>query len=109
MGESSLVIPDDIGVLNAPVKEDDNGIGYLLDKQLSAWVQTGGILSNKISSLNTRIESSNKKISQLETQLEQKEAELKNKYATMQGTLNSLESQQTSISNWANSGNNNNR
>ena len=87
----------------------DNGIGYLLDKQLSAWVQTGGILSNKISSLNTRIESSNKKISQLETQLEQKEAELKNKYATMQGTLNSLESQQTSISNWANSGNNNNR
>jgi flagellar hook-associated protein 2 len=85
----------------------DNGIGYLLDKQLSAWVQTGGILSNKISSLTTRIDASNKKISQLETQLEQKEAELKNKYATMQGTLNSLESQQTSISNWANQGNNN--
>ena len=85
----------------------DNGIGYLLDKQLSAWVQTGGILSNKISSLTTRIDASNKKITQLETQLEQKEAELKNKYATMQGTLNSLESQQTSISNWANQGNNN--
>ena len=85
----------------------DNGIGYLLDKQLSAWVQTGGILSNKISSLTTRIDASNKKITQLETQLEQKEAELKSKYATMQGTLNSLESQQTSISNWANQGNNN--
>ena len=85
----------------------DNGIGYLLDKQLSAWVQTGGILANKISSLTTRIDASNKKITQLETQLEQKEAELKSKYATMQGTLNSLESQQTSISNWANQGNNN--
>ncbi len=85
----------------------DNGIGYLLDKQLTAWVQTGGIIATKLSSLNTRIESSNKKISQLETQLEEKEADLKSKYATMESTLNSLESQQTSISNWANSSNSN--
>ena len=85
----------------------DNGIGYLLDKQLSAWTQTGGIISTKNSALKSRIDSSNSKITKLQSQLDDKEAELKSKYSTMESTLNSLESQQTTISNWANSFNNN--
>jgi len=86
----------------------DNGIGYKLDKQLSAWVQSGGIIANKTSSLDRSIKSSNDKISKLETQLDQKEAELKQKYSSMEGTLNSLNSQSTTISNFSkqNSGNN---
>ena len=84
----------------------DSGIGYLLDRQLTAWVQSGGIISTKTSSLDTKIKASNTKITRLETQLDNKEAELKRKYASMEGSLNSLESQQNSINNFSNSLNN---
>jgi flagellar hook-associated protein 2 len=79
----------------------DNGIGYKLDQQLTAWVQSGGILSTKTSSLDKNIKSSNDKIAKLETQLDAKEAELKRKYASMESTLNSLDSQSTTISNFS--------
>ncbi|MBP5158604.1 MAG: flagellar filament capping protein FliD [Treponema sp.] len=77
----------------------DDGIAYMLDKQASSWVQAGGIISSKMSTLNTQIESSNKKISELQVQLDKKESNLKAKYSNMEGTLNSLESQQKSIEN----------
>ena len=79
----------------------DSGIGYTLDKQLEAWTKTGGIISTKASSLKSRIDSSNTKITQLQKQLDKKEAELKSKYSAMESTLNSLEGQKSTISNWA--------
>ncbi len=84
----------------------DSGIGFLLDRQLSSWIQSGGIISSKTSALDTQIKNSNTKISKLETQLEAKEAELKSKYASMEGSLNSLESQSNSLNNFSNSLNN---
>ncbi len=78
----------------------DSGVAYQLDKQLSAYTQTGGILSMKTSSLDNKIKSSEKKISKLESQMDEKEASLKNKYSQMESSLNSLESQQNSISNF---------
>ncbi|MCM1321986.1 MAG: flagellar filament capping protein FliD [Bacteroides sp.] len=78
----------------------DNGIAYLLDKNLQAYVQTGGILSTKTNGLNSKIQTSEKQIQKLETQVAAKEQELKRKYGQMQGTLNSLESQSNSISNF---------
>ena len=87
----------------------DSGIGYRLDKQITAYVQTGGIFAMKTSALDTKIKSSEQKISKLESQMEQKEAELKNKYGQMEGTLNSLESQQSAITNFSNRNNNTNR
>lgn len=85
----------------------DSGIGYKLDKQLTAYVQSGGVFSMKTSSLDSRIKSSEQKISRLETQMDDKEAELKNRYGQMEGALNSLESQQNTIKNFSNRGNNN--
>lgn len=82
----------------------DSGIGYRLDKQLSAYVQTGGIFALKNSSLDTKIKASEQKITRLETQMERKEADLRNKYGQMEGALNSLESQQNTISNFSNRG-----
>lgn len=79
----------------------DDGIGIKLDKQLTAWVQSGGILATKTSALDRSIKNSNEKISKLETQLDAKEADLKNKYNSMQGTLNNLESQSATISNFS--------
>ena len=84
----------------------DSGIGYALDRQLTAWVQTGGIIASKTSTLESQIKTSNTKITRLQTQLDDKEADLKNKYASMEGTLNSLESQQTTITNFTNANTN---
>ncbi len=57
----------------------DTGIAYKLDKQLSAYTQTGGILAMKTSSLDSKIKSSETKITKLENQMAKKEAELRNK------------------------------
>lgn len=85
----------------------DSGIGYRLDKQLTAYVQSGGIFATKTSALDSRIKSSEQKIARLETQMDDKEAELRSKYGQMEGALNSLESQQNTIKNFSNRGNNN--
>ncbi|MCK9169349.1 MAG: flagellar filament capping protein FliD [Treponema sp.] len=85
----------------------DTGIAYRLDKELTAYVQTGGVIASKTNNLDSKIKTSESKIVKLETQMDQKEQELKQKYASMEGSLNSLESQQTTISNFSkqNSGN----
>jgi flagellar hook-associated protein 2 len=85
----------------------DSGIAYRLDKELTAYVQTGGIIASKTSNLDSKIKTSESKVAKLETQMDQKEQELRQKYASMEGSLNSLESQQSTISNFSkqNSGN----
>lgn len=83
----------------------DSGIGYALDKQLTSWVQNGGIISNKNSTIAGRIKASESKIQRLETQLASKESQLRSKYGQMEGTLNSLNSQSSTISNFANQNN----
>lgn len=79
----------------------DSGIGYNLDRTLTAYVQSGGILAGKTSTLDKQIKASEQKIAKLETQLDRKEAELKAKYGQMESTLNSLESQSNSINNFS--------
>jgi len=78
----------------------DTGIAYKLDKQISAYTQTGGILAMKTSSLDSKIKNSENKIAKLENQMAKKEADLRNKYSQMEGSLNSLEAQQNTISNF---------
>ena len=78
----------------------DSGIAYKLDKQISAYTQTGGIFALKTSSLDSKIKSSEQKVTKLESQMATKEAELRNKYSQMEGSLNSLEAQQNTISNF---------
>ena len=79
----------------------DSGIAYNLDKQISAYTQTGGIISLKSSNLDSKIKKSEKTIARLEIQMDEKEAQLKNQYGKMEGALNSLESQRDSISNFS--------
>lgn len=80
----------------------DSGIGFNLDRQLTAYVQSGGILATKNSTLDRQVKASEQKIASLETQLARKEAELKSKYGQMESTLNSLENQSNSINNFNN-------
>ena len=78
----------------------DEGIAYKLDKQITAYTQTGGIIALKTSTLDSKIKSSQTRITKLEDQMDKKEAELKQKYSTMQGSLSNLENQQTTINNF---------
>lgn len=78
----------------------DSGIAYKLDKQITAYTQTGGILALKTSTLDSKIKNSESKIARLEDQMDDKEAQLRSKYSQMEGTLSSLESQQNAISNF---------
>ena len=78
----------------------DSGIAYKLDKQITAYTQTGGILATKISTMDSKIKSSEKNITKLEDQMNTKEADLKRKYSQMEGSLNSLEDQQNTINNF---------
>lgn len=85
----------------------DTGIAYLMENNLRAFTQTGGILSSKISTLDTKISSSEDKIASLEEKLEDKEAQYKRQYGQMESSLSSLESQSTAIENFSNQQNNN--
>ena len=78
----------------------DEGIAYKLDKQITAYTQTGGIIALKTSTLDSKIKSSQSRITKLEDQMEKKEAELRQKYSSMEGSLSSLENQQTTINNF---------
>ena len=80
----------------------DTGIAYLMEKNLQAYVQTGGILANKTRTLDTKISNSEKTIDRLETQLATKEQEYKIKFGNMESTLSNLESQSDSITNFNN-------
>jgi flagellar hook-associated protein 2 len=86
----------------------DSGVAYQLEQHLQAFVQTGGILALKRSTLDSKITTSQKQIERLETQVAKKEQELKTKYGSMESTLNSLQSQSDTITNFNNSNNSKN-
>ena len=82
----------------------DSGIGFSIDKQLTSWVQSGGIIATKNRGIDTKIKASETNIRRLETQISAKEAQLRSKYGQMEGTLNSLNAQSNTVSNFANNG-----
>ena len=82
----------------------DSGIGYAIDRQLTSWTQSGGIIASKNNGIDSKIKASESKIRRLETQLSSKESQLRNKYGQMDGTLNNLNAQSATVSNFANNG-----
>ena len=75
----------------------DSGIAYSLDTITRPYVETGGLLSMKTSSLDSRIEQDGRRIETLERQLAAKEASMRNQYAQMEGAYNRLEQLSTSL------------
>lgn len=85
----------------------DTGVAFKLDQQLTSWVRSGGVISNKTNILESNIKNTNKQITRLQTQIENKEAEIRRKYSNMEGSLNSLENQQNTLHNFSNQNNKN--
>ncbi|MBI9105220.1 MAG: flagellar filament capping protein FliD [Spirochaetales bacterium] len=82
----------------------DSGAAYKTQEYSKPFTGTNGIISYRISSLDSRIDRTERDIANYELKMIDKEAELKNKYATMEGNLNSMRQSSNSI----NSLNNNN-
>jgi flagellar hook-associated protein 2 len=79
------------------------GAAYSLDALLRPYVQTGGILSNRVAGTDTLIARSTREISDYEKRLTAKEAELKRKYGLMEGALSEMEKNSQTLKNFTNS------
>ena len=78
----------------------DAGVAFSLDALLRAYVQTGGILPSRVSTLDAQIKGSNKAIADYQVKLDDYLAELKKKYGQMSGALDQLQQNSNSINNF---------
>ena len=87
----------------------DTGIGVAVDNYIRPYVQTGGILSMKVATLDTQISQGEQENSRNYNQyLSRYESDIKRKYGAMEGALNSLEKSSQTIDNF-NKSNSSNR
>ncbi len=68
----------------------DSGVAYELDNYAKSYVETGGIISYKVTSLDTRIERANDDIDDYNVKLETREDELRREYGMMEGALSRM-------------------
>ena len=84
----------------------DNGAAYKTQEFMRPYTGTNGIISYRMTSLDSRIDRTEKDISSYELKLEDKEAELKTKYAVMEGNINAMQQSSNSLNNLNNNNNN---
>ncbi len=78
----------------------DSGAAFKLDALLRPYVQTGGILPQRASTLDTRIAQSNREITDYKARLDDYQAELKRKYAEMSSAMDNMQHSSQSIQNF---------
>ena len=84
----------------------DSGVGVTMDTFLRPYVQTGGIISMKLSTIDTQISSTNRRIESYNQYLIRYEQDLKRKYGAMESTLNSLEKSSSALERFNSNSNN---
>jgi flagellar hook-associated protein 2 len=77
----------------------DTGAAYQVDTYLKAYVETGGIVANRMSALDSSISRKEREIERYEEHLADYEAELRRKFGAMEGALNNLEESSRAIEN----------
>lgn len=70
----------------------DTGVAFLLDTYLNTYVRIGGVIADRLKTINQNLERKNDGIDDFEEKMEIKEAQLRREYGMMEGALNSLES-----------------
>jgi flagellar hook-associated protein 2 len=78
----------------------DSGVAFKLDALLRPYVQTGGILPQRVTTLDTQIAATDRSIADYKLKLEDYQAELKRKYAQMGSALDSMQKSSQSIQNF---------
>jgi flagellar hook-associated protein 2 len=87
----------------------DSGVAYSLENISKPYVETGGIISLKTGTIDSRITQDQRRIETLDRQLAAKEAALKLQYGQMEGAYNRMEQMSTSLDQFSQRSNNNNR
>jgi len=77
----------------------DSGAAYQVDTYLKAYVETGGIVSNRMAVLDNSIARKDREIERYHEHLEDYEAALRRKFGTMEGALDNLEKSSKAIEN----------
>jgi flagellar hook-associated protein 2 len=78
----------------------DAGAAFTLDALLRPYVQTGGILPQRVTTLDDQIARSNRSIADYKVKLDSDLADLKRKYSQMGSALDSLQQSSQSIQNF---------
>jgi len=79
----------------------DTGIAYNVDTLVKPFVETGGIISLKNSTLDSRINQDEKRIATLDRQLAAKEQDLRMQYARMESAYGRMEQMSKSLDNFS--------
>ena len=89
----------------------DTGIAFNLEKMTRPYVETGGLIALKTSSVDSRISQEQRRIDTMDRQLAAKERELKIQYGQMESAYSRMEQMSTSLDRFSqqNSNSNNNR
>jgi flagellar hook-associated protein 2 len=85
----------------------DTGVGFALDRAARPYVELGGIIAMRSSSIDTRVSASERRIESIDKQLEAKEASLRSQYGQMEGAYTRMERLSNSLDQFGrqNSGN----
>jgi len=77
----------------------DTGAAYQVDIYLKAYVETGGIVANRMAALDNSIARKDQEIERYNEHLADYEAELRRKFGAMEGALDNLEKSSRAIEN----------
>jgi flagellar hook-associated protein 2 len=86
----------------------DSGIAYSMEMLARPFVETGGIISLKTSTIDSKISQDERRIQSLDRQLAAKEASLKSQYGQMESAYARMERLGTSLDQFSQQNNNNN-
>jgi len=78
----------------------DTGVAFNVDTLVRPFVETGGIVALKTSTIDSRISQDERRISTLDRQLAAREAELRMQYARMEAAYARMEQMSTSLDNF---------
>ena len=78
----------------------DTGVAYNIDSLVKPFVEIGGIISLKTSTIDSRIKQDERRINSMEQQLAKKEADLKIQYARMESAYSRMEQMSNSLDNF---------
>lgn len=87
----------------------DTGVAYNMDSLVRPFVEIGGIVSLKTSTIDSRITQDERRVATYDRQLQSKEAELRMQYARMEAAYARMEQMSSSLDNFSQQNSNNNR
>jgi flagellar hook-associated protein 2 len=85
----------------------DSGLAYTMDILTRPYVETGGIISLKTSTIDSQVNQDQRRMETLDRQLASKESSLKIQYGQMEGAFTRMERMSTSLDQFSQQANNN--